>query len=90
MVSIGVDMHKRSWHITVLADGDIVLTMSLTRPNYDAFEKLLSQFISEFFDNLRISYKTNDSHLTLAFRACQGINLIDLLNQPGPVLSLFF
>jgi hypothetical protein len=49
MVSIGVDMHKRSWHITVLADGDIVLTMSLTRPNYDAFEKLLSQFISEFF-----------------------------------------
>ena len=26
VVSIGVDMHKRSWHITALADGEIVLT----------------------------------------------------------------
>jgi hypothetical protein len=23
MVSIGVDMHKRSWHITALADGQV-------------------------------------------------------------------
>jgi len=44
MVSIGVDMHKRSWHITSLADGEIVLTVSLSRPNHDAFEKVLSQF----------------------------------------------
>jgi len=42
MVSIGVDMHKRSWHITALADGEIVLTISLSRPNYDAFKKLHS------------------------------------------------
>ena len=28
MVSIGVDMHKGSWHITALADGEIVLTVS--------------------------------------------------------------
>jgi hypothetical protein len=44
MVSIGADMHKRSWHITALADGEIVLTVSLSRPNYDAPEKVLSQF----------------------------------------------
>jgi transposase len=44
MVSIGVDMHKRSWHITALATGEIVLTVSLSRPNYDAFQKILSQF----------------------------------------------
>jgi hypothetical protein len=44
MVSIGIDMHKRSWHITALADGEIVLTVSMSRPTYDAFKKVLSQF----------------------------------------------
>ncbi|MBL7177459.1 MAG: hypothetical protein ISS66_16680 [Desulfobacteraceae bacterium] len=44
MVSIGIDMHKRSWHITALANGEIFFTISLSRPNYDAFEKVLSQF----------------------------------------------
>ena len=29
-VSIGIDMHKRSWHITALADGEIVLTVTLS------------------------------------------------------------
>jgi hypothetical protein len=36
MVSIGADMHKHSWHITALADGEIVLPVSQSRPNYDA------------------------------------------------------
>ena len=27
MVSIGVDMHERSWHITAVADGEIVLAV---------------------------------------------------------------
>ena len=54
MVSIGVDMHKRSWHITALGDGEIVLTMSLSRPTYDAFEKVLSQFKGNY---VRIVYE---------------------------------
>ena len=44
MVSAGIDMHKRSRHITALADGEIVLAITLSRPNYAAFEKVLSQF----------------------------------------------
>ncbi len=42
-VSIGIDMHKRSWHMAV-ANGEIVLTVTLSKPNYDAFQKVLSQF----------------------------------------------
>jgi hypothetical protein len=28
-VSLGIDMHKRSWHITALVEGDIVLGITL-------------------------------------------------------------
>jgi hypothetical protein len=54
MVSIGLAMHKRSWHITALANGEIVLTVSLSRPNYGAFEKLFSWFKGNY---VRIVYE---------------------------------
>jgi len=43
-VSIGIDMHKLSWRITALVEGDIILAVTLSRPNYAAFRKILSQF----------------------------------------------
>lgn len=43
-VSIGAEMHKRYWYITAFADGEIVSTITLSRQNYDAFEKGLSRF----------------------------------------------
>jgi hypothetical protein len=36
MVSIGIDMHKYSWRITALVEGDVVLAVTLARPNYDS------------------------------------------------------
>jgi hypothetical protein len=44
MVSIGVDMHGRARHITAFADGETLLAVTLSKPNYNAFEKVLSQF----------------------------------------------
>ena len=70
MVSIGVDMHKRSWHITALADREIVLTVSLSRPNYDAFEKVLSQFKGNY---VRIVYEAGPG----------GFDLYDRLTADG-------
>jgi hypothetical protein len=58
MVSISVEMHRRAWHISALADGEIVLTVSLSRPNYDAFEKLLSQFKGNY---VRIVFVIGDT-----------------------------
>jgi len=70
MVSIGVDMHKRSWHITALAEGEIVLPISLPRPNYDVFEKLLSQFKGNY---VRIVYEAGPG----------GFDLYDRLTADG-------
>jgi hypothetical protein len=42
-VSIGIDMHKASWSITALVEGEIVATITLARPSYDSFKKILTQ-----------------------------------------------
>ena len=44
IVNIGIDMHKRSWRITALVEGDIVMAITLPKPTYDAFKKVLSWF----------------------------------------------
>ena len=44
MVNIGIDMHKISWRVTALVEGDVVLAITLARPNYEAFKKVISRF----------------------------------------------
>ena len=43
-VSIGIDMHKRSWHITALVEGDAVLGITLANPSYKSFKRILGRF----------------------------------------------
>jgi hypothetical protein len=45
--------------------------------------------LEDLFDHFLIFDESDDSHLTLALRAGQGINLIYFLNQSGPVFSVF-
>jgi hypothetical protein len=67
MVSIGIDIHKRSWHITASPDGEIVLAITLSRPDYNTFEKVLSLFKGNY---VRIVYEA-------------GPGGFDLQNQSG-------
>ena len=46
--------------------------------------------LEDLFYDVLVLYKTNDSHPPLALWACQRINLIYLLNKPGPALSVLF
>jgi len=39
-------------------------------------------------DGLWVVNGADDSHSPLAFGAEQGVNLIDLLNKPGPILPI--
>ena len=54
IVNIGVDMHKRSWQITVLVEGTILFAVTMSRPNYPAFKKLLTQFDGNI---VRVAYE---------------------------------
>ena len=40
-------------------------------------------------DDLPVFNETDDSHDSPTLRASQGINLVDFLNEPGPVLPVF-
>ncbi len=53
-VSIGIDMHKISWSVTALIEGDIVLAITLARPSYDSFRKAISRFEG---NHVRIAYE---------------------------------
>ena len=70
MVHIGIDMHKHFWHITALVEGDIVLALTLSKPRYDSFEKILAQFKG---NHVRIVYKAGPG----------GFDLYDRLTADG-------
>ena len=40
-------------------------------------------------DDLRVFDKADDPHASPTLRAGQGIDLVDFLNEPGPVLPVF-
>ena len=44
----------------------------------------------DLFNDLIVLNKTNDPHLSLAFRASQGSSLINFLNYAGPVFWVLF
>ena len=48
------------------------------------------KMLEELFDDLPILNKTEDLLLFLALGTGQGVHIIDLLDQPGPILSVFF
>ena len=47
-----------------------------------------AQMLKDLFNDLFIFNERDDPHPSLAFRASQGVNLIDFLDQSGPVLSI--
>jgi len=69
-VNIGIDMHKISWRITALVEGDIVLGITLANPTYDAFEKILARFKG---NHVRIVYEAGPG----------GFDLYDRLTDDG-------
>lgn len=73
-VSIGIDIRKHSWRITVLFQGDIVLPVTLARPTYESFKKILAQFKGNY---VRIAYEAGPGGFSLYDRlTADGIECI--------------
>lgn len=53
-MNIGFDMHKRSWHLTALVEGTIPFAMTMSKPDYPTFKKLLTQFDGNI---VRVTYE---------------------------------
>ena len=74
VVNIGIDMHKRSWRITALIEGDVVMAVTLARPKYDSFKKLLAQFEG---NTIRVAYEAGPGGFDLYDRfTADGIECI--------------
>jgi transposase len=70
MINIGIDMHKRSWRITALVEGDIVMAITLSTPTDNAFKKVLDRFKGNY---VRIVYEAGPG----------GFDLYDRLTADG-------
>ena len=70
MVSIGIDMHKHSWRITGLVEGNMVMSATLARPTHNSFMRFLAQFRGTY---VRIAYEAG---------LC-GFDLYDRLTADG-------
>lgn len=70
VVNVGIDMHKRSWRITALVDGDIVMAVTLGMPKYDSLKKLFAQFEG---NTIRVVYEAGPG----------GFDLYDRLTADG-------
>ena len=70
VVNVGIDMHKRSWRITALAEGEIVMAVTLSRPKYDSLKKLFAQFEG---NTIRVVYEAGPG----------GFDLYDRLTADG-------
>jgi len=69
-VNIGIDIHKKSWRITALVEGEIMMAITLSRPTYDSFEKVLAKFKGNY---VRIAYEAGPC----------GFDLYDRLTADG-------
>jgi transposase len=69
VINIGVDVHKRSWRVTALVEGVIVMSGSLP-PTYEAFKKLLKRFEGA---TIRVVYEAGPA----------GFDLYDRLTDDG-------
>lgn len=70
VVNVGIDMHKRSWRITALVEGDIVMAVTLGMPKYDSLKKLFAQFEG---NTIRVVYEAGPG----------GFDLYDRLTVDG-------
>ena len=68
-VNIGIDVHKKSWHVTALIEGDVVVAVTI-QPFYSVLKKLLVQFKGA---RIRIAYEAGPA----------GFNLYDDLTTDG-------
>jgi hypothetical protein len=77
IVNIGIDMHKRFWQITVLVEGTILFAITMSKPDYPTFKKLLTQFDGNI---VRVAYETGPC----------GFELFDVPIFPGPITNLIY
>jgi hypothetical protein len=69
-IHVGIDVHKLSWRITALADGQVVMACTLSHPTYKGFKNMLLPF--------------KDSTIRVAYEAGPGgFELYDQLTADG-------
>jgi hypothetical protein len=66
---VGIDVHKRSWHLTAVSDG-VVLFKGMIPPSYEALHSIFGRFVN---CKIKLAYEAGPS----------GFGLYDHLDGAG-------
>lgn len=70
MISIGIDVHKTSWRVTAINAGEIILAITISKPNYSKLSRILTRLEE---NTVRVAYEAGPS----------GFDLYDKLTADG-------
>jgi len=70
VINIGIDVHKSSWRVTGIAEGEIILAVNISKPNYNKLKTILNRLQG---NTIRIAYEAGPS----------GFDLYDQLTTDG-------
>ena len=70
IISIGIDVHKTSWRVTAINAGEIILAITISKPNYSKLSKILTRLEG---NPVRVAYEAGPS----------GFDLYDKLTADG-------
>jgi len=70
VISVGIDVHSLSWQITALADGEVIMAVTVSKPDYPKFKALLARLQGNI---LRVAYEAGPA----------GFDLYDKLRADG-------
>lgn len=70
LINVGVDIHQKSWRVTGLVEASIVLAVTIAKPDYHSFKKVINRFAG---NQIRVAYEAGFS----------GFDLFDRLSADG-------
>jgi transposase len=70
VISVGIDVHSLSWQITALADAEVIMAVTISKPEYPKLKALLARLEG---NTLRVAYEAGPA----------GFGLYDRLTADG-------
>ncbi len=70
VISVGIDVHSLSWQVTALADSEVIMAVTISKPDYSKLKALLARLQGNI---LRVAYEAGPA----------GFDLYDKLRADG-------
>jgi hypothetical protein len=75
VISVGIDVHSLSWQVTALADSEVIMAVTISKPDYSKLKALLARLQGNI---LRVAMKRGLPGLTCMINSGQIVLSVSL------------